>query len=341
MRKNRINILISFLVLIGTARASELTKSPVSFPEPPSSTSPNKVPEGLTNNAILSIDTTNVQPLAKFAVNDQPSIMVIPEVTTPVEMSASDLNRITCPVEIKDAITSSEKGLIIKITGRDAFIKFKVLKSPEGKVKYTTTPTEIFVVCGDNTYSLVAFPGKGPSRTIRLSSGESKKIKDNQSIYSGLPFEKKVIRAIKDIFTEQIPDSYTITKVNRIAGNYSEFNLIHRRSIAIEGEGLNVNEFEASLKPGKSQFKLNEKFFINKAFSGNPVAVSLEKQILYPGESTRIFIVGQRQEKQFSVNFDRLNQSPEEETSVIEAEKPSTSKILNLAKKNEGVTHVK
>jgi len=35
------------------------------------------------------------------------------------------LNRISCSSEIKDALTSTEKGVVIKITGKDAFVKFK------------------------------------------------------------------------------------------------------------------------------------------------------------------------------------------------------------------------
>ena len=45
-----------------------------------------------------------------------PSV-VPPEVATKIRLSSSDLNRISCSSEIKDALTSTEKGVVIKITG--------------------------------------------------------------------------------------------------------------------------------------------------------------------------------------------------------------------------------
>lgn len=228
---------------------------------------------------------------------------ILPEVSTQVIMSSMDLNRLTCNDEIKDVLTSQEKGAVVKIVGKNAFIKFKVLKTAEGKVKYSSTPTEFFVVCGDDTYSLVANPQPVRSQIVRLGSGIAGKIKENHEIYGSLPFEKKITRAIKDLYTENIPDSYVVQKVSRSVGNYQEFSVIHRRSVNIEGEGLSINEFDITLKPGAKQFKLNEKIFLSRLFATNPVAVSLEKQMLTPGENVRLFIVEQRRENQATMRL--------------------------------------
>lgn len=228
---------------------------------------------------------------------------VLPEVSTQVTMSSMDLNRITCNDEIKDVLTSQEKGAVVKIVGKNAFVKFKVLKTAEGKVKYSSMPTEFFVVCGDDTYSLIGHPQPVPSQIIRLGSGISGRIKENREIYGSLPFEKKIIRAIKDIYTENIPDSYVVQRASRPVGNYQEFSVIHRRTVSIEGEGLSINEFDVTLKPGAGQFKLNEKIFLGRQFAANPVAVSLEKQMLMPGENVRLFIVEQRRDNQVTMKM--------------------------------------
>ncbi len=311
MRRNNIlSLALALAVLPTVALAADLAKYPKRYPTPPGHGSasqlagmPSAGEEGDLSEAVKQHGLANSH------------TTVLPEITTPVDMSSTDMNRITCPEYIKDAVASMEKGVVLKITGKDVFVKYKYLKTPEGKLKYSATPTEIFVVCGDSTYSLIGLPKKIPSQTIRLGSGAEKKIQENQSIYGSLPFEKKVIRAIKDIYTEQIPDSYAVTPTNRIIGNYQEFSVVSRRSVDIEGEGLRVVEMEVTLKPGNRQFKLNEKFFLNKQFASNPVAISLEKQVLSPGENVRVFIVEQRPEKHVSaISINQLEKSAQDDT---------------------------
>jgi conjugal transfer pilus assembly protein TraK len=222
---------------------------------------------------------------------------VPPEVATKIRLSSSDLNRISCSSEIKDALTSTEKGVVIKITGKDAFVKFKVTKRGD-KLVYSTTPTELYVVCGDETYSMVAVPQRVPSQTIRLSSGKEQKIKDNKTLYSGLPFEKMMLKAIQDVYTEQLPDSYTVVKADKRFEAYKEIRVVLKRVVDVEGEGLRIKEYLVSLKGDTKEFKINEKMFVRTELAENPVAVSLERHILRPGDTIRAFVVEQRGERQ-------------------------------------------
>ena len=222
--------------------------------------------------------------------------VVLPEATTTVRLSSSDMNRISCPADIREALTSSEKGLTIKITGKDAFVKFKAIKKGD-KFTYSTTPTELYVVCGDETFSMVIFPQRIPSQTIRLTSGRERKIKENLSIYAGLPFEKKVLKAIKDVYTENIPDSYSINKMEKQFLLFREIRLILKRTVDIEGEGLRIKEYEVALRGVITEFKLNEKMFLKSELAENPVAVSRERHILRAGDTSRLYVVEQRAEK--------------------------------------------
>jgi len=335
MQRNSILSLTLALAILPTLALAEDMKYSKKYPEPPAHAALQRpgIPPAAGEGGELQ-EMVRQHGIVNANVN------VMPEVTTPVDMSATDLNRISCPTDIKDALTSTEKGLVIKIAGKDAFVKFKVMKTAEGKFKYTVTPTEIFVVCGDSTYSLIALPKKIPSQIIRLGSGTEKRLRENQSIYGSLPFEKKVIRAIKDIYTEQLPDSYAVTPINRIFGNYQEFSVIGRRSVSIEGEGLSVVEMEVALKPGIRQFRLNEKFFLNKQFTTNPVAISMEKQVLVPGENVRVFVVEQRPEKpvatlKFNQDNDYQDETP---TAVADTQtprspmRPAASQMKSAAK---------
>lgn len=51
---------------------------------------------------------------------------ILPEVTTAVELSSSDINRIVCSGPINDLIFSKEKGLEGHFVGNNAFVKFAI-----------------------------------------------------------------------------------------------------------------------------------------------------------------------------------------------------------------------
>ncbi|MFZ4857735.1 MAG: type-F conjugative transfer system secretin TraK [Desulfuromonadaceae bacterium] len=239
--------------------------------------------------------TTIEQVVEQPAEGEFPTV-VLPEATTTVRLSSSDMNRISCPADIREALTSTEKGLTIKITGKDAFVKFKVIKKGD-KLSYSTTPTELYVVCGDETFSMVIIPQRIPSQTIRLTSGKDRKIRENQSLYVGLPFEKKVLKAVKDVYTENIPDSYSINKKEKQFLLFREIRLILKRTVDIEGEGLRIKEYEVALRGVTTEFKLNEKMFLKTELAENPIAISLERHILRTGDTSRVFVVEQRAEK--------------------------------------------
>ena len=222
--------------------------------------------------------------------------VVLPETTTRVRLSSSDLNRISCQTDIREVLTSTEKGLTIKITGKDAFVKFKVAKKGD-KLAYASTPTELYAVCGDETFSMIAFPQRIPSQTIRLSSGRNSKIRENRSLYAGLPFEKKVLRALIEVYTENIPDSYIVSNKEKRVTSFREILLTLKRTVDIEGEGLRIKEYEAAPRGETTPFKMNEKMFLRPEVAENPVAIALERHLLRQGDTSRVFVVEQRAEK--------------------------------------------
>lgn len=250
------------------------------------------VEQGGLQKQKASIDQTIEKP-----VEGEFPTVVLPESSTGIRLSSSDINRISCPTDIREVLTSTEKGVTIKITGKDAFVKFKVIKKGD-KFSYSSTPTELYVVCGDKVFSMVAFPQRVPSQTIRLTSGQEKKIKENLSLYAGLPFEKKVLKAIREVYTENIPDSYSINKKEKRFFTFREILLTLKRTVDIEGEGLRIKEYEASLRGETPEFKMNEKMFLRTALVENPIAVSLERHVLRAGDTSRVFVVEQRAEKQ-------------------------------------------
>jgi len=60
-------------------------------------------------SAIQKKRTTDDQAMEKPVESEFPTV-VLPEATTSIRLSSSDMNRISCPAEIREALTSTEKG---------------------------------------------------------------------------------------------------------------------------------------------------------------------------------------------------------------------------------------
>lgn len=221
---------------------------------------------------------------------EEPTI-VLPETATRVRLSASDVNRLVCQEEIKDVVTSKEKGVIVKISGKSAFIKFVVVKTGE-RVTYSETPTEMFVICGDSMFNLIAMPGRLPAQTIQLSTRQRDRVKKNLSLFDGLPFEQKILKVVQESYTEEVPESYVVKRINRKTKvSFKEIDLRLWREIEIEGEGMKVREYVATLKSPHSEFLLNERMFLRSGLAENPVAVAIDEPLLKTGKIARIFVV--------------------------------------------------
>ncbi len=295
MQRNSFVIAVALILISGLAQAEDTKseKTLIKYPQPI-----GKLLSAKRTSTIVSLREN----VSESQHNEMPRlentpVVVPPEISTLVQMNNSDVNRIVCPVDIKDVVFLREKSISVKVTGKDAFVNFKFVKKGD-KTLFATEPSEMYVVCGQDTYNLVVVPRSNvPPQTVHLSSGIDKKIKSNNELLGGLPFEKKIMRVVKDVYTEQLADSYSVMKINKQVGNWQEISIIHKRNVDIEGEGLRVKEFEAVLKQGQVPFKLSEKIFTKKEFADNPVAISLEKHVLRPGESIRIFIVESRHEE--------------------------------------------
>ncbi len=217
---------------------------------------------------------------------------VSPEITTQVRLSNSDVNRVICPVDMKDVIYSEEKGLTVNLSGKNAFVKFLVVKK-DGKDMYSITPSELYFVCDGAVYTMIAIPARIPAQTLQLTPGKAGTAKKNMELYGELPFEKKIITIVKRVYTNDAPDSFTKTVVNRKIDVFKDLEVILRSIYAIEGEGLRVKEFEVRIAPASTlgTISFKESDFLRTDISLHPVAVSVESMTLKKGETSRLFVV--------------------------------------------------
>ncbi len=217
---------------------------------------------------------------------------VSPEITTQVRLSNSDINRVICPVDIKDVVYSEEKGLAVNLSGKNAFVKFLVVKK-DGKEMYSMTPSELYFVCDGAVYTMIASPARIPAQTVQLTPGKAGTAKKNIELYGELPFEKKIITIVKRVYMNDVPDSFTKTAVNRKMDIFKDLEVILRSIYAIEGEGLRVKELDVRISPASNleTISLKENDFLRTDISLHPVAVSVESMTLKKGETSRVFVV--------------------------------------------------
>lgn len=224
---------------------------------------------------------------------EQPPGPIQPEVTTAVDLSSTDVNRIVCPGTINDLIFSKEKGIEGHFAGNNAFVKFGILvEAGEGK-QYSTTPSELFVSCSGAIYSLIGTPKRIPSVTVRLSPPASTDIKQNIDRYQALPFEKKVLQLIREAYLGEYPESYRVTAVDAEVAISADLTVRLTKTVEVEGAGLRLKEYLVRPAGGKT-VRITERDFLRPGMGERIVAVVVENQGLEPGQSSRVFIVEQR-----------------------------------------------
>ncbi len=219
---------------------------------------------------------------------------VKPEIVTRVTMSSMDTNRVVSTGgQIKDVVYSEEKGVMVKVDGKNAFIKFYSAEDPTTQEReYANIPTEFYIICADNSvYTIIAVPLKVPAQTIYLESKKDR-IKENLEIFSGVPFEKKVTSLIKSVYQNNIPYRYEVkkhkdSKVHEIDGVY---RVTATRDIYIPGEGITLMEYHVTLV-GNGKRELSEKDFLITSLVNKPVAISLDRHMITKNQIARLFIV--------------------------------------------------
>ena len=220
---------------------------------------------------------------------------VRPGISTHVSMSSTDNNRVVCNENVVDVVFSSEKGngIDVKIVKQNAFIKFRVLSS-NGKRKYSKEPSEFFVSCSNEIYTLIGHPKKIPSQTIYLSEGQGKSMKENIRAFSGIPLEKSVVEIIKKTMMENIPESWEIVKKGDKVRVFRDLDMVLSRVIRIEGAGLQLKEYGYAIRRDAKDdlvVNLKESDFLNRNITVKPLGIALDQHAIKKGEHGRAFIV--------------------------------------------------
>ncbi len=268
----------------------------------------------ITNVFMIALLAIMIVPGVIYAnesvANGLADIFVVPELTTMIDMSNTDINRLFCYSGPPEVIYSKEKGVKVRYKGKNAFVKF-MIKSEHGKLTYSDTPTELHIICGKDVYSIIAVPKKIPSkRTIRLSTGQKEKVARNRAAMKEIPFEKKIMNLIRYSYTDEIPDSFTVRKVGSYEHVFKDISINLVRVVDVDGIGLSLREYKMMINNNDiKELQLKESDFMKyelfcpvalsecndnpKSVKSKikPAAISLDKHNLKKGEIARLFVV--------------------------------------------------
>lgn len=216
-----------------------------------------------------------------------PPVTIHPERTIWVKISSTDINRIVCTSGvITDVNYSQEKGVKVKINGKEAFLKLQAVLDQSGNPKYSTVPVDLYVTCDGDTYGFIGRPLKIPSKTIYLVNPK-KKIKETVSSFRSSDIDRAVKEILEQVFSDRIPPSWLEEKTRDVTPP-AGLEMKPIKSWRIPGVGIVVRMLSVK---ALQRARISEKVLLHDGVTTNPVAISIEKHHLKPGETTRAVIL--------------------------------------------------
>lgn len=211
---------------------------------------------------------------------------------------------------MKNVVLSTEKGVTSKSEGSNAFIKFKIKKnSVTGDMSYINEPVELYVMCGSegDTYTLIGQPKNITAQTVQLVSNKPY-IRKNHSDFKDMPLEKKALEIIRQAYSGDFPESYTVKQVEKelslfiskgrvkkgtVEAKAPNVRVNMKRIVEIEGEGLLLKEYALKLTDDypEDEIKVSEKMFLLPELANSPVALALDPMIIGKKYDTRLFVL--------------------------------------------------
>ncbi len=242
-----------------------------------------------TASAVIE-NTPEDDVIEKLRNHNKATQIVYDEGFQPVEIAMKDISRIVCSADITNIVYSKEKSIEIKSQGKDAFIKnlpAETVDPATGSLmlKYDKRPKEVYVVCGSKTYSLLLIPRDIPATTIFLKS--SIVDKEQAGKYErATDYENTLLKLIRDIYREDVPNGYEISEINKLAKNFHESDIVHSRDYI--GDYLQVQEY---IVYAKQPINLDEIQLLDLLRIRNPLAITLVDNVLEAKQQTRVLIV--------------------------------------------------
>ena len=223
----------------------------------------------------------------------QTSSCRVSEQSTPIKLAPGAINRIHCNEPIQNINAPHGLRMEVEYQGNNAFVTLG--KHAKQGVIYIITKS------GD-VFPLEIIPKKGlKARVIRLEP-RSRKARDNQLKFAGLDKETAAVDLIRNAFADTIPDNFNVISKNEKIDAIRHLRIHLRRTVAIDGVPLRLNEYLISIAPSADmkEMVVDETSFLVPELTRNPTAICLGqdlahfvdgKALLRAGKYMRLFIV--------------------------------------------------
>ncbi|ADU66192.1 hypothetical protein Selin_1458 [Desulfurispirillum indicum S5] len=220
-----------------------------------------------------------------------------PDIPTPIELSNLEPNRILCPIgdHVSQIVFADDKPLTVQYQNTQAFLQFKhaVVSDETGneveRLHYSES-TDLYAICGDDVYHLVASPKAIRGQTIRLGDPGLQNIRNTLADFRQLDIVDRAQHIVERAYTENLPTSWQVWNERKEPlDQFDQITAHHRRTIEAPGTGLQLREYVIISK--QSGVELTERDFIHPPFTHHPFFISLVDHRLQKGEQTRLFVV--------------------------------------------------
>ena len=119
--------------------------------------------------------------------------------------------------------------------------------------------------------------------------------KQNISRYQALPFEKRVLKLIREAYLGEYPDSYRIAEADTMVNISVDLSVRLVQIVDVEGVGLRLKEYKVKATADEP-IHITEKDFLRAEMGERIIAVVVENHNIEQRGSSRVFIVEQRGE---------------------------------------------
>lgn len=198
-----------------------------------------------------------------------------------IYLSNSDSNLFFCDAQIRSIIHDKARARVGYFKEKSQMASITYLD------KYATGPVGIYVTCGNDIFSIMAFPRKITQQTVYFKTSAPK---TSATPLEGQEYDMRLKSAVTQVIREKLSGNAQVQVKNEKVELFANLGLTLRRVIQFDGEGVVVREFSMS-NLGITTLKLDEKQFNRSELTKGADAIVVDPLILPPAGGGHLYIV--------------------------------------------------
>ncbi|HHL34611.1 MAG TPA: hypothetical protein ENJ30_09640, partial [Desulfobulbaceae bacterium] len=112
-----------------------------------------------------------------------------------------------------------------------------------------------------------------------------------------LPLEKQALQIIREAYDGAYPSSYRVSEPAKVESLSPDLEVTLTQVVDVDGVGLRLKKYSVRSLV-QDPVTVGEKLFLTSSVSGSILAVAIEDHNLNAGQTTRVFVVDQKEQPQ-------------------------------------------